>query len=74
MRRRAGVERRIKITAYISVVIVAIVVLIVVGAALAVIFHVNPDFIQDMMRIGADHSDEKQNDGSNNFTNNTPSI
>ena len=51
-------ERRIKITAYISVVIVAIVVLIVVGAILAVFFHVNPDFFHDMMKVKLDNSDQ----------------
>ena len=62
LRRRAGVERRIKITAYISVVIVAIVVLIVVGAILAVFFHVNPEFLHDMMKIDFDNIDQKQNE------------
>ena len=67
LRRRAGVERRIKITAYISVVIVAVVVLIVVGAILAVFFHVNPDFFHEMMKVDFDNSDQAQNDVQNNI-------
>ena len=59
MRRKAGVERRIKITAYIAVVVVAIVILIVVGAVLAVFFHVNPDFLHEMMKM--DFSSLRQN-------------
>ena len=53
-------ERRIKITAYISVFIVAIVVLIVVGAILAVFFQVNPDFLHEMMKVKFDGSEQTQ--------------
>ena len=67
LRRRAGVERRIKITAYIAVVIVAIVVLIVVGAILAVFFHVNPDFFHEMMKVNFDGSDQSQNEIQDNL-------
>ena len=54
-------ERRIKITAYISVVVIAIVVLMVVGAVLAVFFHANPDFLHDMMMMssGGSHDEIK---------------
>ena len=55
-------ERRIKITAYISVVVIAIVVLMVVGAVLAVFFHANPDFLHDMMRMDFDDSQNEVND------------
>ena len=56
-------ERRIKITAYISVVIIAIVVLMVVGAVLAVFFHANPDFLHDMMMMsGHDGSHDEVRD------------
>ena len=51
-------ERRIKITAYISVVVIAIVVLMVVGAVLAVFFHANPDFLHDMMMMSHGSHDE----------------
>lgn len=67
LRRRAGVERRIKITAYISVVILAIVILIVVGAVLAVFFHVNPGFLQDMMRINLDSTNQGQDEVADDF-------
>ena len=59
-------ERRIKITAYISVVIVAIVVLIVVGAILAVFFHVNPDFLHEMMKVNFDDSEQTQKEQQDN--------
>ena len=55
-------ERRIKITAYISVVVIAIVVLMVVGAVLAVFFHANPDLLHDMMRMDFDDSQNEVND------------
>ena len=55
-------ERRIKITAYISVVVIAIVVLMVVGSVLAVFFHANPDFLHDMMRMDFDDSQNEAND------------
>jgi len=67
LRRSAGVERRIKITAYISVVIVAIVVLIVVGAILAVFFHVNPDFLHEMMKVNFDDSEQTQKELEDNL-------
>ena len=60
-------ERRIKITAYISVVIVAIVVLIVVGAILAVFFHVNPDFLHEMMKVNFDDSELTQKELEDNL-------
>ena len=67
MRRKASVERRIKITAYISVVIIAIVILIVVGAVLAVFFHINPDFLQEMMRIKLGNTNEHQEEVADDF-------
>ena len=54
LHRRDSTERRIKITAYIAVVVVAIVVLIVVGAAMAIFFHVNSNFLHNMMTIDFD--------------------
>ena len=58
LRKRANVERRIKVTAYIFVVILAIVILIIAGGILAVFFHVNPNFLHEMMKINLDGTNE----------------
>ena len=63
--RRDSTERRIKITAYIAVVVVAIVVLIVVGAVMAIFFHVNPNFLHNMMTIDFDSLLQGQDETDN---------
>ena len=66
MRKRAGMERRIKITAYISIVIVAMVILIIVGVVLAVFLNLNPDFLSDMMDlITSSHHRHHDTEGEN---------
>ena len=65
LHRRDSTERRIKITAYIAVVVVAIVVLIVVGAVMAIFFHVNPNFLHNMMTIDFDSLLQGQDETDN---------